>query len=97
MLGDGCAAGSLRARHRDHWGDRVDPSDDSGKNRIVIILQTCKNIGDEFIVTKRGARHCKLISVMGHLGVVVGNRELILLGSSERNCVFTDRAHDCDE
>jgi hypothetical protein len=66
-------------------GDRVDPSDNSSKNRIVILLQSCKNIGNDFVITKQGAIHCKLIGVMGHLGIVISNGELILLVSSKGN------------
>jgi hypothetical protein len=43
-------------------GDGVDPSDNSGKDRIVVLLQTGRNICVEFIVTKRGGRRCELIS-----------------------------------
>jgi hypothetical protein len=66
-------------------GDRVNPSDNSGKNWIVILLQICKNIGNKFIVTKQGSRRCELIGVIGHLGIIIGNRELILPASSEGN------------
>jgi hypothetical protein len=66
-------------------GDGVDLSDNSSKDQIIVLLQTCVNICDEFVVTKRDARRCELICIMHHLSIVIRDRELILLCSSKGN------------
>jgi hypothetical protein len=49
--------------------------------------------GDKFIVVQRSARGRELISEVSHLGIVVGDRQPILLGHGESDvCVHRMRS-----
>jgi hypothetical protein len=67
------------------WRDQIDPSDDRSEDRVVILVQSSKQVHDLFIVTEWSSRCRQFISIGTHLVVVVGHRELVLLCCGKGN------------
>jgi hypothetical protein len=64
-------------------GDRINSGHHGGENRIGIFIETGQEISDQFIIAQRCARRRKFISKVAHLGVVIRDCELVLLGGGE--------------
>jgi hypothetical protein len=69
----------------------IQPTESNGINtghhgrehQIKIFVEASQEVGEEFIIVERVVRGRELIIKVTHLGVVIADRQLILLGRGE--------------
>jgi hypothetical protein len=63
----------------------ISPGHNMSENHVVIFIESSKSIGNKCIITERSPYCSELISIMAHLGIILGHREVKLLGRREGN------------